>query len=705
MKSLTEKQWKVLKFFIDKESEVIDRRKREEKGIIDRSLNSSNLDHFIAYPAKICRDLNENPTLPGIIIIAKKFSKEGIFGIEKKGFTAPRKGKEKKTKNHFINSDLEAFRKVVRYSLDYSNKYLTSSERIDLFNQTYFQFNINEKLVKAQLAGKKVEIHRYLDLLDWDENEARSLFNFNETYLFSWDEIPGKDIWRLKEFLKQDFDVDLGVTRNHFIELSDNESSEVENEKYKVFLMKIFGVDWVKTAKIEKIDKGKAEKVSTEKHFLELRNNDINGSIIIRIDDGRTCEMLGRKGEGNIYIEKTSDGRSIKIYDEEKVIVSLRCDIKNKVLLETDDGRTCDLISYRKNNKLSIFKKNPNQDTTFEQHIQENIKYNEKRKPNFDTTESKDWLFIPLIPFRLPIFPYSQPEDERIRIIEQYNEEMFKKFPIFRMIRSGFLNHETKFEHENLILPILSLITASTAALDEFLNGNWEPFVLKGKYSLFELHENRMHCNFILKLLFTAINDIAMTLDIPRCGIVQDVCIRSSPIYGSIKQKDSLMEISLKNYMNLYFDAWFNTVKEKSTSVQVERKNDETQYWVKTWIKPKKIGFSDFISSKCIKNPKSFVMKLQERTPISRHLRDLMSNRMKIILSVYDISDAPSDQFLTMLYDEINNLLRREDFYNKEVFKYLPITDNTLNLIKYNIEEKKDLLKMVIRKKEFFFGL
>lgn len=271
---------------------------------------------------------------------------------------------------------------------------------------------------------------------------------------------------------------------------------------------------------------------------------------------------------------------------------------------------------------------------------------------------------------------------------------MFRNFPIFRKIRSGFLNHEKKIQYEYLILPILSLITASTAALDKFLNGNWETFVLKWKYSLFNLHENRMHCIFILNLLFITINDIALTLDIPRGGIVQDVFIRSVPIYGSIKQKDSIIVIRLNNQMDIYFDSWFNTIKEKSTSALVEpKKNDETQFWVKTWIKPQKTGFSDVISSKSIKNPKSLVIKLHEKTPISMHLRDMMSNRMKILLSVYDISNDPSNQFLKMLYDEINILLRREDFYKKEVFKYSPITDNTLNLIKYNIEGKKDLIK------------
>lgn len=416
MKLLTKKQWKVLKFFIDKESKLIEGKQKEKNGIIDRSLNSSNFEHYFAYPAQIYHELNESPTKPAITEIATKFYKEGIFDIEKERFKAPRKGKNKETKNYFINSDLNAFRKVVRYSLDYSNKYLTSFERIDFFNQAYFQFNINENLVKAQLAEKKVEIHRYLDLLDWDEKEARILFEFNEKYLFSWDEIPGKDTCRLIEFLKQDFGLDLGIKRNFSIQLSENEISEAD-EKTKEFLIKKFAVGWIKTAKTEKIDNGKAIKYSTDKNFLELRNNDSKTSIIVKINDGRIYEMLpqifSETEERFIFIEKASDGRSIKIYNEEKTIISLVCDIKNKVLLEIEDGRTCDLIFYRKNNKSDIFKKNPNEDITFEQHIQKNIREYENQKTNVDPLESKDWLFIPLIPFRLPIFPHNKPEDEK----------------------------------------------------------------------------------------------------------------------------------------------------------------------------------------------------------------------------------------------------------------------------------------------------
>jgi len=55
------------------------------------------------------------------------------------------------------------------------------------------------------------------------------------SYLFSWDEIPGNDSGKLRDFLEQ---------------------------KYNI--------DWVKMAKIEKIDDGKTIRVSIEKNYLSL---------------------------------------------------------------------------------------------------------------------------------------------------------------------------------------------------------------------------------------------------------------------------------------------------------------------------------------------------------------------------------------------------------------------------------------------------
>jgi uncharacterized protein YjbI with pentapeptide repeats len=75
----------------------------------------------------------------------------------------------------------------------------------------------------------------------------------SKTFLFNWDEIPGNDNERLKSFLKQKFNV-----------------------------------DWIKTAKIEKIDNEKTIRVSNEKNSLLLKLNTEKTKLNIEIDGNRT---------------------------------------------------------------------------------------------------------------------------------------------------------------------------------------------------------------------------------------------------------------------------------------------------------------------------------------------------------------------------------------------------------------------------------
>lgn len=91
------------------------------------------------------------------------------------------------------------------------------------------------------------------------------------SYLFSWDDIPGNDNERLIEYLKQKF-----------------------------------GIDWVKTARIEKIDNGRAIRVSTERNSLLLRLNDKKTKINIEIDDSKFDELIIKAENGRLNIYGTS---------------------------------------------------------------------------------------------------------------------------------------------------------------------------------------------------------------------------------------------------------------------------------------------------------------------------------------------------------------------------------------------------------------
>lgn len=89
-------------------------------------------------------------------------------------------------------------------------------------------------------------------------------------YLFSWDGIPGTDNVKLIEIIEQ----------RH-------------------------NIDWLKTAKIEKIDNDRSIKIYNGINFLSLRLNDKKTKADLIIDDVRTDEEFItkiEKGELNVYL-------------------------------------------------------------------------------------------------------------------------------------------------------------------------------------------------------------------------------------------------------------------------------------------------------------------------------------------------------------------------------------------------------------------
>lgn len=126
--------------------------------------------------------------------------------------------------------------------------------------KNHFIFNLFDERQRIKFLNNK----EYLLL---DENFEIAAFVDNSC-LFSWNKIPGNDSIRLVEFLKENF-----------------------------------GIDWIGTAKIEKIDAGKTIRVSNEKKFLSITLNDKKTKVNLKTDDGRTDEFIARaeKGELNIY--------------------------------------------------------------------------------------------------------------------------------------------------------------------------------------------------------------------------------------------------------------------------------------------------------------------------------------------------------------------------------------------------------------------
>jgi hypothetical protein len=91
-------------------------------------------------------------------------------------------------------------------------------------------------------------------------------FGMESEFLFNWDEIPGNDSLRLIDFLKQKF-----------------------------------SIDWVKTAKIEKIDNGMTIRLSIEKKNLLLKLNTEKTKLNIEIDN-RTDGFIAKRENDKLNI-------------------------------------------------------------------------------------------------------------------------------------------------------------------------------------------------------------------------------------------------------------------------------------------------------------------------------------------------------------------------------------------------------------------
>lgn len=90
---------------------------------------------------------------------------------------------------------------------------------------------------------------------------------FAQKYLFSWNKIPGND-----------------------------------NERLIIFLNRHFDIEWVKSAEIEKINGGRAIKISTGKKSLSLTLYNENTKVCLKIDDGRTYEFIVKTENSKLNI-------------------------------------------------------------------------------------------------------------------------------------------------------------------------------------------------------------------------------------------------------------------------------------------------------------------------------------------------------------------------------------------------------------------
>jgi len=123
------------------------------------------------------------------------------------------------------------------------------------------------------------EINEYCGMLGYMETGKTDLrikriqAELKNFYLFGWDKIIGKD--------------NVGLI----------------DVRLREYLTQKFGIDWIKTAKVEKSD-NKTIRITNGKNFLSLSLNSEKTKVNLKIDDGRFDEFLA-KAENNkidIYI-------------------------------------------------------------------------------------------------------------------------------------------------------------------------------------------------------------------------------------------------------------------------------------------------------------------------------------------------------------------------------------------------------------------
>lgn len=150
---------------------------------------------------------------------------------------------------------------------------------IDNSQEDSYCIDLNGNLIEGSIKESAINKRRRL------KSTAESKFNqkqyaeaellflqaymITDEYLFSWNDIPGKD-----------------------------------TDKFLEIIRSIFGIDRIKISKIEKIDDGKTLIIVTDRNNFSLSFNNDKTKAILKIDDGRTHEFIAKKENEKLNIYK-----------------------------------------------------------------------------------------------------------------------------------------------------------------------------------------------------------------------------------------------------------------------------------------------------------------------------------------------------------------------------------------------------------------
>ncbi|MCK9565351.1 MAG: tetratricopeptide repeat protein [Methanothrix sp.] len=182
---------------------------------------------------------------------------------------------------HFVKNNYEKYVEALKNESDLkiwakANDALTKNDENAIKESILEIKRINDELknskysqIVLKTASDEIKYAHILKILGTlygfsDRRKGRS----GHSFVFSWDELLGNDSVR-RSLLK--------------------------------FLAGKYGIDWIKTAEITKLDSDKTIKVSVEEKSILLKINDEKTELILEIYDGRTDKFIAENGKLKIY--------------------------------------------------------------------------------------------------------------------------------------------------------------------------------------------------------------------------------------------------------------------------------------------------------------------------------------------------------------------------------------------------------------------
>lgn len=274
---------------------------------------------------------------------------------------------------------------------------------------------------------------------------------------------------------------------------------------------------------------------------------------------------------------------------------------------------------------------------------------------------------ISTLRLRFPVFPDPYKRDVNIPAVIKNHDFSLDTLPDLHKYSSAIEEYYRIHEHEDVVLPLLALILTSPIALDEFVNGDWDPYKDNPSPGYTRDELDLLKFPFLFEMIFTTINDIIKTRATPEKGLLSEVWVR--PYECPMEKNDCLLKIRLKNGYVLNYDARFNTTYDKSNESQPREKN---QYRINIWTTIQPFGAIKGVIRDTLKDPNALVKGLKDDdNPVSRYLKRKFSYKIQNILKYYAPDEDISDYHLELLLQELNRTLIQGPFQDEPAFQEL----------------------------------